>query len=249
MSSRIATERPADAGLRLPAEAPVLVVLEDHELVRDGLERQLRDAFPSVEFAYSGDSLPDALRAIQARRTPGARDADADLDASTGEPRAVACAVVDLDLGDGRAAADVVSSIAALGVPIVVVSAMGSPAVIQSCVLAGAQAFVTKRAASQEFIRAVDGVLRGETWMSQDLAGALLPGPHGEVQLSRQEQRALVLYASGLKLDSVARRMEVAPSTVKQYLDRVRDKYTAAGRVARTKSDLYRVARDEGLLT
>lgn len=218
--------------------APVLVVLEDHELVRDGLERQLVEAFPAATFAYSGDSLPQALRAIEAHR--------AGLDP---QMRGVACAVVDLDLGDGRAAADVVSSIAELGVPIVVVSAMGSPALIQSCVLAGAQAFVSKRAAAHEFISAVDGVLRGESWMSQELAGALLPGPAGDVQLSRQEQRALVLYASGLKLDSVARRMDVAPSTVKQYLDRVRDKYTAAGRVARTKSDLYRVARDEGLLS
>ena len=231
------------------APAPVLVVLEDHELVRDGLERQLLEAFPSAEFAYSGDSLPAALRAIEARRTQRGDGDPVSPDPVDDEPGPVRCAVVDLDLGDGRAAADVVSSIAALGVPIVVVSALGSPAIIQSCVLAGAHAFVTKRAATHEFISAVDGVLRGESWMSQDLAGALLPGPHGEVQLSRQEQRALVLYASGLKLDSVARRMEVAPSTVKQYLDRVRDKYTAAGRVARTKSDLYRVARDEGLLS
>jgi DNA-binding NarL/FixJ family response regulator len=50
-------------------------------------------------------------------------------------------------------------------------------------------------------------------------------------------------------MDSVARRMDVAPSTVKQYIDRVRDKYTAAGKLARTKTDLYRVARDEGLMT
>ena len=223
---------------RTTTAPPVLIVLEDHELVRDGLERQLLEAFPGAQFAYTGERLTDALEAVrgrQARESQGSAHVD--------------CAIVDLDLGDGRAAADVVSSIAELGVPVVVVSALGSPALIQSCVLAGAQAFVSKRAGAREFISAVTGVLQGESWMSQDLAGALLPGPHGGVQLSRQEQRALVLYASGLKLDSVARRMDVAPSTVKQYLDRVRDKYTAAGRVARTKSDLYRVARDEGLIS
>jgi len=158
------------------------------------------------------------------------------------------CAVVDLDLGDGRAAADVVSSLTSQQVPVVVVSALGNPAIIQACVLAGAQGYVAKRSGTDELVAVLQAVLSGRPLMSPDLAGALVTHHRAAVKLSKQEQRALVLYASGLKLDSVARRMQVAPSTVKQYLDRVRDKYTAAGRVARTKSDLYRVARDEGLV-
>jgi hypothetical protein len=42
--------------------------------------------------------------------------------------------------------------------------------------------------------------------------------------------------------------MNVASSTVKEYLDRVRDKYTAVGIYARTKTQLYKQAREEGLL-
>jgi hypothetical protein len=42
--------------------------------------------------------------------------------------------------------------------------------------------------------------------------------------------------------------MEITPNTVKHYLDRVRDKYTAAGIAARTKMQLHQVARLEGLL-
>jgi DNA-binding NarL/FixJ family response regulator len=76
----------------------------------------------------------------------------------------------------------------------------------------------------------------------------MISRPASSVTLSEQEQKALVLYASGLKLESVARRMNVAPSTVKSYLDRVRDKYREAGIEARTKTSLYKVARDEGLL-
>ena len=205
------------------------VVLEDHALVREGLERGLVDRFPQLNCAYSGESLVDALNAISGQ----------DID----------CAVIDLDLGDGRAVADVVSSFSSLQIPVVVVSALGDPAVIQSAILAGASAYVTKRSGFEELGEALGAILNDRDWMSPDFAGALIPKSQSGVNLSAQEQRALVLYASGLKMDSVARRMDVAPSTVKQYIDRVRDKYTAAGKLARTKTDLYRVARDEGLMT
>jgi DNA-binding NarL/FixJ family response regulator len=90
-------------------------------------------------------------------------------------------------------------------------------------------------------------VLDGGTWFPPDLAGVLLRSSDS-VELSGQERRALVLYASGLTLEMVARRMDITPNTVKHYIDRVRDKYTAAGIAARTKVDLNRVARSEGLL-
>ena len=208
---------------------PTFVVLEDHVIVREGLERGLIDRFPRVDFAYSGAVLGEALKAI------GERHID--------------CAIIDLDLGDGRSVADVVSSFSSLNIPVVVVSALGDTAVIQSAILAGASAYVTKRSGFDELSEALDAILHNRDWMSPDFAGALIPKNATGVHLSAQEQRALVLYASGLKMDSVARRMEVAPSTVKQYIDRVRDKYTAAGKLARTKTDLYRVARDEGLMT
>jgi DNA-binding CsgD family transcriptional regulator len=67
-------------------------------------------------------------------------------------------------------------------------------------------------------------------------------------ELSPQERKALVLYASGLKLLAVARRMNVAPSTVKQYLERAKVKYRLAGKPIRTKTEMYKTLRDEGLI-
>jgi DNA-binding CsgD family transcriptional regulator len=66
--------------------------------------------------------------------------------------------------------------------------------------------------------------------------------------LSIQELSALRLYASGMKLDSVARRMNVSPATAKEYLDRVRAKYQQVGRPARTRTELYAAASRDGLL-
>lgn len=206
---------------------PTLILLDDHGLVRDGIERQLLTDFPAATIAYSGDSLIDALAAAAAT----------DID----------CAIVDLDLGDETPVAETVSAFAARRIPVVVVSAMARPEVLQAAIAAGASAFVAKRSSLRSLTTAVRTVLDGGTWLPPDLAGAVLR-TSSTVELSVQEKRALVLYASGLTLEMVARRMEIAPNTVKHYLDRVRDKYTAVGISARTKVQLNQVARSEGLL-
>lgn len=79
-------------------------------------------------------------------------------------------------------------------------------------------------------------------------APALVPVLPGRPGLSAQEERTLVLYVTGLKLAAVARRLGVRYDTAKGYLDRVRAKYAAAGRPARTKTELYRVALEDGRL-
>jgi len=65
--------------------------------------------------------------------------------------------------------------------------------------------------------------------------------------LSHREREALTLYASGLPLKSVARRMTVTEYTAKEYLKRVRRKYGEAGRPANTKLELYWRAVEDGL--
>jgi len=42
--------------------------------------------------------------------------------------------------------------------------------------------------------------------------------------------------------------MNVAPSTVKQYIERAKMKYRMAGTSIRTKTDMYRTLRDEGVI-
>lgn len=66
--------------------------------------------------------------------------------------------------------------------------------------------------------------------------------------MAPREAEAVRLYAAGLPLKSVARRMALSQETVKEYLLRARRKYAAAGRPAQTKTDLYRRAVEDGYL-
>ncbi|MEU6795746.1 hypothetical protein ABZ907_28990 [Nonomuraea wenchangensis] len=67
-------------------------------------------------------------------------------------------------------------------------------------------------------------------------------------QLSGQERAVLLGYASGLTLETAARRAGIQPSTAKKYLERIKRKYADCGRSAYTKVDLARCAREDGLL-
>ena len=208
---------------------PGFILLEDHPLVLASLVNQLSEKYGQPRIVYKG---ADVLAALAAHRDNAAH-----------------IAIVDLDLGDGRSPADVVSLLTAAHIPVLIVSALGEPSTVQSVMIAGAHGFVSKRAETEELLAAVEAVLSGDSYISPELAGVLVAKRNPGIQLSDQEQKALVLYASGLKLEAVARRMEIAPSTAKSYIDRVREKYREAGLEARTKTSLYKVARDEGLLS
>jgi two-component system, NarL family, nitrate/nitrite response regulator NarL len=58
----------------------------------------------------------------------------------------------------------------------------------------------------------------------------------------------LRLYATGMPIKPVARRLGISPETARQYVRSVREKYAEANRTAPTKLDLYHRAVEDGHL-
>jgi len=159
-----------------------------------------------------------------------------------------AALLLDIDLGPGsRPSEQVTADLVAAGRRVLLVSALGEASRIRSALVAGALGYVPKRAGGETLHAAVESALRGEVHVSPDLA-AVMMAADDTPQLSTQESTALRLYASGLKLESVARRMNVSPSTVREYLARVRRKYAGVGREVRTKTDMYAAAIKDGFI-
>ncbi|WP_134322104.1 response regulator transcription factor [Cumulibacter soli] len=156
-----------------------------------------------------------------------------------------------LDLvADRQANADprVTSALVRAGLRILVLSAMTSPALVRSMLRAGVTAVVGKRDTEDDVLAAVRDALRGQQWLTPELAG-IIAGDSERPPLSIQEEQTLILYASGLTLQEVADSIGVKPATAKQYLKRVKAKYAAVGRPAHTKLDLSRIADADGYLT
>lgn len=202
-----------------------LALIDDHELVREGLRALLEEKGDGdVDVVYSGESPADAV--------------------GTG----ATVALLDVDLGPGS---DPVAASTRLlsdaGAAVLLISAFEDAASIRSGLAAGALGFVPKRVSYDVLSEALVTAARGELFLSVDLASILASTPEAP-ELSPRELDALRLYASGLKLAAVARRMGISPHTAKEYLDRVRAKYGQVGRQARTRTELYAAAARDGLL-
>ncbi len=209
------------------AEAIRVVILDDHALFHQALEAWLTANAPEVTIAYSGSAVIPALN--------GARDADVVL--------------LDLDLGaDVPPLPELVKDFRSTGAQILIVSALGSPSIVRAGLRAGALGYMSKREPPVELLGAIRAVAAGDGFLTPEMASILAEAPDEVPHLSVQELTALRLYASGMKLESVARRMNVSPATAKEYLDRVRNKYAAANRHVRTKAELAQAAEADGFM-
>jgi DNA-binding NarL/FixJ family response regulator len=202
-------------------------IVDDHELVREGLAALLianSQTKPSFDVVYSGGVVTEAINA---------------------QPE---IALLDIDLGPNSDPVDRnVELLTNAGIPTLLMSANDDAHAIRSGILKGALGFVPKRVSYSDLTEALATAIEGEMYLSVDLA-AILNSAREKPELSPRETDALKLYATGLTLNAVARRMEISPHTAKEYLDRVRAKYAHLGREARTRTELYAAARDDGFL-
>ncbi len=136
----------------------------------------------------------------------------------------------------------------AQNIAVIVVSALAKTQIVRLMLRSGAAAYVSKNAEPEALRDAISATINGKQYMSPDIAVALLADDDIAVNLSQKEREALSLYASGMKLEAVAKAMEISRSTASEYIQRARKKYTKAGIALPTKTDLYRQAQKDGLL-
>ncbi len=208
-----------------------VAIVEDHLLQRERTE-DILGSQDGLRVVGSFETLPDFLTwcaVVDARRRPH-------------------LLVLDL-IVDRRPHADpsVVRRLVDAGMRVLVLSAMASPVLVREMLHAGVTGVVGKRDPAESVVEAAWAVLRRERWMSPELAN-VIAGDVERPSLSIQEERALVLYASGLTLPEVAAVMNVQPETAKSYLARVKRKYAEVGRPVSTKLELSKVATADGLI-
>lgn len=207
--------------------SPRIIIVDTHALMREGISSRIRAGLPGATVVYQGQSLHAAVDAAASR--------GCDL------------AIVGTQRDGTFTELEAASAFAVHRTPTVVLVERPSVQGMEGVLVAGAAGYVGKDCDADEFTRALETVLRGGSWAP--IAGMYRTGPKSaHVQLSEQERRALVLYASGMTRDAVGRRMGIKPSTVKYYIDRVRGKYSDVGVPARTKLELHAIARIEGFL-
>jgi two-component system, NarL family, nitrate/nitrite response regulator NarL len=212
----------------VPRDVIDVAAVDDHPIVLGGIVGWLNAE-------HSGVRVVGTAATVEALLAGPGRGADVVL--------------LDLDLGDGTTAESNVRAILAAGPAVLILAASDKPRSVRDAMRAGALGYVLKNEETAAVLAAIHSAAAGHAWVSARLAYILATDDAPDrPSLSSQETRALQLYATGMPLKSVARRMAIGEETVKQYLGRVRDKYARAGRAAPTKLELYRRAVEDGHL-
>lgn len=210
----------------LRAQTSRVAIVDDHPLVVDALARHLA-AVPLTDVVFTGVDLEQLL-------------------AEWPDPAIV---LLDLDLGSRTVSAYDVSRILDRGARVLVVSAVANLQLVRDLLQAGVSGVISKAEPLDEVVRALDAVIEWDDYLSPIVMAAIASSPAMlDPVLSEQEKRVMALYASGLKISAVARRLDISPHTVKDYLRRIRTKFQAVGRYAPTQVHLYQEAVRLGLL-
>lgn len=208
-----------------------VAVVEDHLLQRKRTE-ELVAAQPGLHPVWSGETLPEFLAWLE-------RVSEND------RPHLL---LLDLMVERGPSVTtEAVETVVHAGIRILVISALASPALIRRVIRAGVDGVVGKRDSEADIVAAIWTALGRGHWMTPELAG-IIASDENRPALSEQEERVLVLYASGLTLESVGEALGIKSDTAKKYLYRVKVKYAAVGRSVNTKLELNEAARQDGLL-
>lgn len=201
-----------------------VAIIDDHVLMASGLARTVSTML-GAEVVYSG---LDPAAVLELDPLP-------DL------------VLLDLDLGESTADPAVAAHLEQSGCRVLVVSAMAVSEVLATMVDAGVSGFVSKRESPEVLCEAIRCAMDNGTWISKEVA-AILVSRVTRAHLSPTQERVLTLYASGLTLESVARHLGISVGTANTHLKRARAKYAELGRPAASRIDLYRRAREDGIL-
>ncbi len=204
-----------------------LGVVDDHPAILRGILTLLVELCPEITETFTTSTVAGLL----------------------GVQRSLDVVVLDVRLADASDPAANVAAVVDAGLPVLLYTQEQRRGVLARCFRAGALGVVDKSEDPGVLAAAIRVVARGEPYLSSGWAAAVEDADDWPVpDLAPRESEALSLYATGLPLKSVARRMRLSEDTVKEYLDRVRRKYTRAGRPAYTKVDLYQRAVEDGYL-
>src|SRR2546426_1782486 len=192
-----------------------LLLVDDHQLLRQALRRAMEEAgFEVVGEAGDGQ---EAVRL--------ARELHPDL----------VLMDVTMPVLDGIGATRQVRACSPES-RIVILTMHGEEDVVDKALRAGAVAYLVKDCTTEQVAETLAQVAAGDTDLSSDLARSMLkelPGPQtspASPVLSQREEAVLQLFADGWSTTEVARRLYISAKTVKNHLASIYEKLDARDR-------------------
>lgn len=210
-----------------------ILIVEDHEVVRDALAALLRET-GGMQVVGVASSIRDALPLLEG--------SDPDV------------VLADLSLGDGSAV-ELVRAVRRfhLEARVLVITGFSEAFAAREALGGGAAGFVLKAQSSVEVMEAIRVVARGERYVAPQIVAKLrvVSNEDGSIQfersggletLSRRELEVFLQLVEGYTLREIARRLCISKKTVETHRWRINRKLAL-----RTAADVIRFAVAHGI--
>lgn len=135
------------------------------------------------------------------------------------------------------------------GFRVLVYSIADNARLLRRALAGGAHGVCRKADPITETLSSIEAVAAGQVVVSQEIL-AVIEGDSTYVaaNLGAREREVLALYAGGMEIPAVSARLHITENSVKEYLKRIRVKYTNVDRPAGSKLDLFRRAIEDGIV-
>jgi len=185
-------------------------VLDDHPIVRQGLEKILEEESDMRVAGQAGTCVE--LMGLLETRTPDA-------------------IILDITMPD-RSGLDVLKDLRAMypKIPVLIMSVHDERHFATRSIKAGAAGYLNKMSVSDELVSAIRRVIGGRKYISLTVAEQLaqeLDKPRNGMPheaLSDREFQVMCMIASGLKTSEIAEQLSISPKTVGTYRERLLEK-------------------------
>jgi DNA-binding NarL/FixJ family response regulator len=187
-----------------PDEPISIVVIDDHTVVREGLEHMLA-GYPDITIVGSAETGTQGIERVVAE-----------------QPMLV---LLDLSLPDmhGLRVLEHLRT-AAPTARVLILTIHDQPGIATQALSAGAHGYVLKDAGTEELITAIRRVARGQEYFSSSVVRPLLGDSTAHItsgQLSEREREILGLLAEGLSNREIAEVLIVSTETVKTHVSSI----------------------------
>jgi two-component system, NarL family, invasion response regulator UvrY len=187
-----------------------ILIVDDHEVLRDGVERAFDKQPGTATFGAAG-TVQEALRLV--------REQDWDV------------VVLDISLGD-RSGLEVLKEMKQIRprLPVLILTMHSEAQFARRALKAGAAGYITKDSPRAELVLAVNKVMSGGRYLSPAVAEELIfdlamdTGRPPHEALSDREFEVLRLIASGKTVTEVASMLSLSDSTISTYRGRILEK-------------------------
>ncbi len=209
-----------------------VAVVDEHDAIHAAVELWCSQARPSIGFAGNYFSADEFLAQHPSQAASGV-------------------SAIVLELPKQRNGVDfaALDHIVSRRHRVVVYSHFATDEVILTALDRGAVTYVTKAEHKNHLIDAIRAAETDTPYVGPRMALAMLnDSTVGRANLAPREKEVLVAWFRTESKGQVAQQLQIAPTTVRTHLQRVRAKYASVGRPANTKAALVARAIQDGIL-